>query len=926
MGGSRLAIDVKLVGRDPQLDLVERAVREVRAGGSRTLVVMGEPGIGKTALLEVAAAHAAAAGLLTLEGRAAEHEREVPFALAVAALDDHVATLHPTRVSALAPVLGDVLPSVGDGGAPSTDGAAERFRYHRALRTLVELLGRERPAALILDDLHWADDASVEFVQHLLRRPPRTPHLLVLALRPGSPEPLLQAAMPAEGMTHVWLEPLGHDDSLALLAGVSDRRVRERIARESGGNPLFLSQLARFADAPEGTVPPCVLAAVGLEVALLGADEQTLLQGAAVAGDPFDPELAVAAAECVGDLDLLVSAGLVRATGSGRAFAFRHPLVRRAVYDGVPPAWRLGAHERIASALAQRGAGARVRAHHVERFAHVGDESAIELLLEAAAAAGASAPATAARWYAAALRLVPETDGRRVDLRARRALSLAAAGQVREARDELVEVLAVRPQDPRLVVACAGLEKLLHRPAEARRRLLAALEQAPPQHHAELALELAVLGVCYDGATRSWASRARAASTDPALIVAADAAEAAGALLERDALGAVVRLDAARDGLRALDDTALAGRLAVSANAAIAELMAERFADAAASATRGLAVARATGQGQLNVTLSAVAAVAHAERLDLAAALIDVDNADESARLQDVAFGRALVAWARMGVHDLRGEFTEAVQAADELAALRLDDGFVLRDAALIAASLHAERDPERCLTELLALAGPRLERTDVTAVTRTALVAARCAIALGRVDDAELYAQVSSEFATAMSRGGGLLGASAARGATARAEVLLARGEASLAATAAREAVSAAARAGARREECSARVLAGRALAATGDAELAKAELRRAADDARRGGALALVGDAARELRKLGTRIPGPNASAAPEGALTGRERDVADLVAQGRSNKQVAADLFLSEKTIESTLTRVYAKLGVRSRVELVRRLAPV
>jgi len=84
-------------------------------------------------------------------------------------------------------------------------------------------------------------------------------------------------------------------------------------------------------------------------------------------------------------------------------------------------------------------------------------------------------------------------------------------------------------------------------------------------------------------------------------------------------------------------------------------------------------------------------------------------------------------------------------------------------------------------------------------------------------------------------------------------------------------------------------------------------------------------VGDAARELRKLGTRIPGPNASAAPEGALTGRERDVADLVAQGRSNKQVAADLFLSEKTIESTLTRVYAKLGVRSRVELVRRLAP-
>src|SRR3954468_4218807 len=148
-----------LVGRDEPLAAIERAVAEGRGGGTRVLVGVGEPGIGKTALLEAATERAAAARLLTLPGRAAEHEREIPFALAVAALDEHAGTLHPTRVEALGPVLGAVLPSIG----PGVPASAERFRYHRALRALVELLARERPLALILDDLHWADDASLEF-------------------------------------------------------------------------------------------------------------------------------------------------------------------------------------------------------------------------------------------------------------------------------------------------------------------------------------------------------------------------------------------------------------------------------------------------------------------------------------------------------------------------------------------------------------------------------------------------------------------------------------------------------------------------------------------------------------------------------------------------------------------------------------------
>ncbi len=277
---------MELIGRKTEIAAVEQAIADVRDGASRVLVVVGEPGIGKTALLEAAAERAAAAGLLTLQGRAAEHEREVPFALAVAMFDDHVATMHPKRIEALGPVLGAVLPAAAGGVAPvpATDAAAERFRYHRALRALIELLARERPTALILDDLHWADDASLEFIQHVLRRPPRAPHLLVLALRPG---PLAGAlTMPVTGVVNIHLEPLDDDESLALVAGVRDRRARERIARDAGGNPFFLSQLARF---PDDRLPPCVLAAVSQEIGLLGDAERVLLEGAAVAGDPVRP-------------------------------------------------------------------------------------------------------------------------------------------------------------------------------------------------------------------------------------------------------------------------------------------------------------------------------------------------------------------------------------------------------------------------------------------------------------------------------------------------------------------------------------------------------------------------------------------------------------------------------------------------------------
>ncbi len=162
----------------------------MRAGRCAVLVIVGEPGIGKTTMLAYARGQAEAAGLAVLEGRGAQHECDVPFGLVVDALDDRVAVLHPRRLESLGPgrlaELAAVLPSAAHRRPTAVAPApAERFRYHRAVRALLELLGRERPLAVLLDDVHWADEGSLELVLDLLRRPPQVGHLLAIALRPS---------------------------------------------------------------------------------------------------------------------------------------------------------------------------------------------------------------------------------------------------------------------------------------------------------------------------------------------------------------------------------------------------------------------------------------------------------------------------------------------------------------------------------------------------------------------------------------------------------------------------------------------------------------------------------------------------------------------------------------------------------------------
>ena len=500
------------VGRARELAALDRVLD---AGGPGFLAIAGEPGIGKTSVLERLSELAAERGWLVLAGRAAEFERELPFGVLVDALDGHLATLDRRKLERAGgerlAELAAIFPSLD--GPPAGALQAERYRAHRAVRELLEELAVGSPLLLSLDDLHWADEASLEVVASLLRRPPDGPVLLVCAFRPAPAPVFLEAAIAAaereRRAERIELGPLSPEDAAELLAGIREPSVRDAVFRISGGNPFYLSQLARFAvqqpaqgdSRPVDTlslgVPQSVMSMLAEEVRSLPPGSRRVLEAAAVAGEPFEPDVAseigeVSEAELAGALDDLLERDLVRTTDVPRQLRFRHPLVRRAVYAHAGGGWRLAAHGRAAAALAARGASAAAQAHHVEHSARRGDEQAIALLSRAAAAAAPRAPAAAARWLQAAVRLVPEAESpaaiaRRVELLTRLADAQRASGRLDACRATLLQALEL-VEDPaarvRLVTACAAVEHWLGRHTEASARLDAALAElvasAPP--------------------------------------------------------------------------------------------------------------------------------------------------------------------------------------------------------------------------------------------------------------------------------------------------------------------------------------------------------------------------------------------------------------------------------------------------------------
>ena len=957
------------VGRANELGSLEPILDQLDRGCSAAIEVAGEPGIGKTRLLRELAARAAVRGHLVLSGAASEFENDLPFSVFVDALDEYVAGLEPDRLAvldhAVQAELAHVFPSLSAlAGDQQVSPQHERYRSHRAVRALLEQLAQTRPLVLVLDDFHWADSASVELLGALLRRQPAAAVLTAVALRPRqTPERLaitLQRAHRSAAVIRVGLGALTLDEARQLLGERFDVARAALLYRESGGNPFYLEQLARsparasqFTSAPEISltgldVPAAVAAALAEELTLLSEVGRLVLEGAAVAGDPFEPELAAAAAAtseaaAMHGVDELLRRDLIRTTDVPRRFRFRHPLVRRAVYQAAAGGWRLGAHERCAEALAARGASAAARAHHVERSARQGDLAAVAVLREAGEATARLAPESAARWFGGALRLLPQTAPAEdhVGLLLARCWALAAAGRFTDSHQAALEAAALVPGQPSalnttVATACASVERFLGRYEHAHARLVRALRLLPEPalvERTELLIEL-TLNEFYRSryeAMRDWAAPAVSAAkeTGDAALVAAAAVMPAFA----DAMTGPVETARSRRAQAAalvdeLPDEELSLRPDAAGWLAIAEVYLDLYAEADAHASRALGLARASGQGDPLHRLYPVLPRVWYVRGKLAEAAELLDGAIEAARLLGSPpalagnlFNRSVVALAT-------GELDIALATAEESIELTrdLDEGFVTAwAAARLAGVLIETGQPDRAIELLLGRAGGE-QLTLIPGGWRAYCLEllTRCWLALDRPSKAGRAAGLAEVMAAAVP-----LPLAAAWAGRAAAAVALDAGDAAVAAKRALASADAADAAGAPVEAALSRTIAGRALAETGDKDRAVAETQHAAAALDACGAWRYRQGAERELRKLGHHIhrrtrPGTTDKAGIE-SLTGRELQVARLVVERKTNPQIAAELFLSQKTVETHLRNIFHKMGVTTRTALARAVEP-
>lgn len=904
---------------------------------------------------------AAERGHVVLSGSGAELEQDLPYWVFVDALDDYVEGLDPRRLERLDPAtrseLGQLLPALADSAAAPETALHERYRTHRAARMLLERLATPKPLVLLLDDFHWADPASTDLLSALLHRPPAAGVLIALAARPrqlpGRLATALERAHRAGVLARVELPPLTVEETREL---VGERG--EHLYDETGGNPFYLEQLAR---APADTLaasagpevslagvqlPPMVAAALSEELSLLTQSARRVLDGASVAGDPFEVDLAASASDLpepdvLDAIDDLARLELVRETDMPRRFRFRHPIVRRAVYESTRGGWRVGAHERVAAALAERGAPASARAHHVERSARHGDAGALEVLREAGQEARSQAPATSARWLAAALRVLPDAAPahRRVELLLPMAQALAATGQFANSHQTLLEILDILPPDQvaeRVEVSawCARVEHLLGLHEHAHDRLIASLRGLADEVSAE-GLSL-LIELSQDGSHRmdyksmkGWSERLLTVAEqmeDPRLQTVGLAAAARGLTFAGFPARARPLRDRAAQTIDGLSDADLAGHLDAIVHLAGAELYLHLFEEASAHAQRTLAVGRATGQHQLFPVVFAILGITWMFRGYLDPALDPLEGNVEAARLSGNA---QAICWSLYGLSQVAlasGDVERAMSAAQEAVDVG-DDGkpsHHVAYAALVLAEAHLlTGKPDRGIGLLeRASGGPEMPLVADSWRAYFLELLTRCRLALGDRDAAGRAAALAD--ASAHELGLPLPRAWADRAASA---VALDAGDVRAAADLALRSAQVADCAGAPIEAALSRTLAGRALAAAGDRERerAKHELELAATALDSVGAQGYRDAAERELRQLGHHIHRRSQPGAADGAgvdaLTQRELEIARRIVDRQTNRQIADGLFLSPKTVETHIRNIFAKLGADSRVEVAR-----
>ena len=936
-----------LAGRQAECEVLRQALTRLSGGSSQVVEVTGDPGIGKTRLLAELADRASDHGFIVLNGRARRGDA-VPFDVFVDALDDYLTGFCCDPPEPQLEVLGSIFPSLSNPQLRSLRVPGERHRLFRAMKRLLQIL----PApglVLILDDLHLAGDETHDLLAQLISQPPRRPLLLAFAYRWRQAPARLRAAVAARGDHQpicLRLGPLTDVDAERMLAGRGSRTSRRAIYQASAGNPFYLDALARSAHrqshagtgrpgtaGPGGEpLPADVAAALIGELDGLSPAAQLSARSAAVIGDTFCAEALAAVAGLDKDsaasaIVELAAADLIRPVEPTHLFSFRHGLVAAAAYESANPAWRVAAHGRAAAALRNCGVPLTAQADHVGRAADLGDLRAVGLLADAANNVQTQAPALAARWLRAALRLLPAGAGaspQRTELLSRLAFALGAAGHPKESRATLHAVLPELRNEQRAtaVIFCALMERQLGRHLEAQALLRAELLALGNKDVPAVAAVRYELGcgefVCGDLSTaREWAVQALAAAErdgSTGLHAAVLGLLATTDAMTGDVAAAAAHLSEANALLDGMLDSELAQRLDAALWVGSSELLLERSHAALRHLDRGLALARDNGQ-VLNVGSLLLCRLVILLRTGK---LAEASTTAEEAVEVTTSSGSAGQQAASLALRSLAAAWTGDLDMARAAAASAERTGWPGGWLGMLAAQALGEvrlalGDPQGCLA---LAAGPPQDAA--WARVGWCELLTRAELAAGREPAAAQWA----EAATASAHRVGLPGLTGLA-LLAQAQIITATdppGASELAATAVRMLNTAG------------MVLnAGRAALASATALAVGSDLKQAHETASAAqstfeacGGRHFADQAAALRRRVAAsgsrrgRRKGLTTAGGSLTMLTRREQEVAALVSQGLTNRSIAQRLYVTEKTIEMHLSNVFLKLGVSSRTE--------
>ncbi|WP_284681531.1 ATP-binding protein [Sphaerisporangium fuscum] len=354
------------VGREAELGTLSEAFEEARKQAASAVLIGGEAGGGKTRLVTRFAEQAASAGAHVLMGGCVELSTEgLAYAPFTAALRQLVKEMGAPDVAALLPEGGDrdlarLLPEFGE---PSGDKETEtgRARLFEQFLTLLERLAERRPVILVIEDIHWADRSSRDLIAFLSRNLKDAPVLLVMTYRSDELHrqhplrPVLAELGRVEGVARIDLPRLTEEEVAAQMAGirgdVPEWSLVKSVYRRSEGIPLFVEALMECGDAC--SLPESLQDLIIASVERLPEETQRVLRIAAAGGNRVGHEL-LAAVTDLSDLDLEAAlrpaiAGNVIQVADGRAYAFRHSLIREAVHDEMLP----GEHNRIHARFAE---------------------------------------------------------------------------------------------------------------------------------------------------------------------------------------------------------------------------------------------------------------------------------------------------------------------------------------------------------------------------------------------------------------------------------------------------------------------------------------------------------------------------------------------------------------------------------------------